>query len=248
MLLNLHCDNNCKQRGMAEPVLLYHSMTDNSRDNLLSLFQQPDLEKSYNSCLSCLTEEENVSTDSLIISMRGSAEASLEQYGDCCRTCSNDSNPTLRAVSAGHVHCLKTLLDCNSDPIDPFFQYGSDGTLAHIAARNGWLEVLKLLLDANSSYLRTVNNRGATLLHTSALFGHAACLKYLLQLGSSAAARENDGATAVHFAAVSGHLDCLKVLVEMGRADTNVKTKNGETPGKWTHLSLKPTHNENFSC
>ena len=219
---------------MAEPVLLYHRITDNSTDPLLSLFQhqQPELDKSYNSCMSCLTEEDNVSVDSLIISMRGSAEASLEMAGDYCRGCAQSSNSILQAVSVGHVHCLRTLLDCNPHPdIDLLSQYGADGTLAHIAARNGWLEVLKLLLTASRSYLGSVNERGATLLHTCASYGHVACLRYLLKLGSSAAARENDGATAAHLAALAGHLDCLKVLVEVGRADTNVSNNNGETPG-----------------
>ncbi len=219
---------------MAEPVLLYHRMTDKSTDQLLSLFQQqPELDKSYNSCMSCLTEEDTVSIDSLIISMRGSAEASLEIIGNCCVACSQNSNSILQAVSAGHVHCLRTLLECSPIPDnDMMSQYGAQGTLAHIAARNGWLDVLKILLNANRSYLGSVNENGATLLHTCASFGHVSCLRYLLKLGSSASARENDGATAVHLAAVAGHLDCLKVLVEIGGADTNVTNNNGETPGE----------------
>ena len=219
---------------MAEPVLLYHRMTDKSTDQLLSLFHpQQELDKSCNSCMSCLTEEDNVSTDSLIISMRGSAEASLEVIGNCCIACSQKSNSILQAVSAGHVHCLRTLLECGPSPtVDMLYQYGAEGTLAHIAARNGWLDVLKILLNANQSYLGAVNERGATPLHTCASFGHVGCLRYLLKLGSSASARENDGATAVHLAAVAGHLDCLKVLVEVGRADTNVTNNSGETPGE----------------
>ncbi len=222
---------------MAEPVLLYHSITDRSTDRLLSLFNQQqtaELNKSYNSCMSCLTEEDNVSVDSLIISMRGSAEALLGMAGDYCRACVQSSDPLFNAVSTGHVSCLRTLLARRD--LDLLCQYGAEGTLAHIAARNGWLDVLKLLVSANKSYMATVNERGATLLHTCASFGHVACLKYLLKQGSSATARENDGATAVHLAAVAGHLDCLRALVEDGRAETNVTTNNGETPGRhWLH-------------
>ena len=217
---------------MAEAVLLYPNIeVPKTTDKLVSLFQLEGTDvdnnlKQLNSYLPSVPEDDGNS------SLRSPGRVSTDDF--CCTACSFASKPINQAVITNHVHCLKKLIRCTPNSIDISSKSNKGTTLVHIAARHGSLDVLKVLVETDRSLIRTLDYKGATPLHACAYYGNVACLRYLLQIGSSATMKDNDGATAVHFAAVSGHLDCLKELIETGRGDSNAKTNSGETPGMCT--------------
>ena len=164
-------------------------------------------------------------------------ETSLD-CGGVCAECRAGASPTILSVTSGHTDCLKEILERNLDELDVASVLSENGaTLAHIAARRGDLETLKVIVKTEESLCKVGDIRGATPLHVCAYHGHVDCLTCLLESGAKTNLVDFDGATPVHFAAASGHLECLKQLVEVGGADPNAQTESGETPGNYISQS-----------
>lgn len=151
--------------------------------------------------------------------------------GDACHECRVNRCPAMGALLSGHSGCLKEILQANDAEKISAIRSGNGATLAHIAARKGDVEALKLLLKKDASLGKVGDVRGATPLHVCAYHGHEDCLVSLLDAGAEVDQPDFDGATAVHFAAASGHLESLKLLVQRGRGNVNARSSSGETPG-----------------
>ncbi len=162
-----------------------------------------------------------------------SGEEEKTDLGDACTECKTSPSPLVSATTSCHRECLTEMLSIRAVLGRPLASVRgeSDATLAHLAARRGDRETLKILLTADQSLCTIGDVRGATPLHVCAYHGYADCLTFLLERGSQPNHRDQDGATAVHFAASSGHLGCLKELVHGGSGDPNAQTNTGETPG-----------------
>ncbi|PWA43653.1 ankyrin repeat-containing domain, PGG domain protein [Artemisia annua] len=107
----------------------------------------------------------------------------------------------------------------------------------HIAAKQGNLEVLKILMEMHSELSMTSDSSNTTALHTASEQGHIEVVNYLLEKNSSMAtiARSNLK-TALHSCARKGHLEVVKALSQkvptiVGRAD-----KKGQTA---LHMAVK---------
>ena len=160
------------------------------------------------------------------------------EFGDACAECRAGTSPMILAVTSGHSRCLKEMLK-HSEELDLTSVLSENGaTLAHIAARKGDLDALKVIITVEQSLCEVGDIRGATPLHVCAYHGHLDCLSCLLEGGAEANLGDFDGATPVHFAAASGHLECLKKLVDKGNGDPNAQTESGETPGKLTGTTM----------
>uniref|UniRef100_A0A5B7A0E6 Putative ankyrin repeat-containing protein n=2 Tax=Davidia involucrata TaxID=16924 RepID=A0A5B7A0E6_DAVIN len=107
----------------------------------------------------------------------------------------------------------------------------------HIAAKQGDLEVVKVLMEAHPELSMTVDISNTTALHTAATQGHIEVVNFLLELESSLAtiARSN-GKTALHSAARNGHVEVVRALLgeEPGIATRN--DKKGQTA---LHMAVK---------
>ena len=158
-------------------------------------------------------------------------EGTLFYAGDACHKCRVTGCPPMTALLAGHVGCLREILSANDEDTLSSVRSGNGATLAHVAARKGDAEALKLVLECTSGLVKVGDVRGATPLHVCAYHGHEEGLSSLLEAGAEADQPDLDGATAVHFAAASGHLQSLKILVERGGGDANARCSGGETPG-----------------
>ena len=73
----------------------------------------------------------------------------------------------------------------------------------HVAAANGRVDVVKVLLDRGVS-IGATNDRGGTALHLAAAGGHIGVVEVLLGRDASIDAMDNDMLTALHEAAKSG--------------------------------------------
>lgn len=176
---------------------------------------------------SFLEEEESNYADAECLD----SEPALD-LGNCCAECQRAGTPLAAAVSSGHRECLQEILSAQRGLDLHSIKVDKAATLAHLAARKGELDCLRLLLEADRSLSEVRDSKGATPLHVCAYRGHVECLRCLLSVGRCGLLRDQDGATAVHFAAVAGRTECLKVLIEEGGGDPNEQTNSGETPGE----------------
>ncbi|TXG72450.1 hypothetical protein EZV62_001029 [Acer yangbiense] len=87
----------------------------------------------------------------------------------------------------------------------------------HIAAKQGNLVVLKVLMDAIPELSRSCDSLNNMVLHTAALQGHIEVVNFLLEKGSSdsvVAIAKSNAKTALYSAARNGHVEILKSLFE----------------------------------
>ncbi|CZR69782.1 related to beta transducin-like protein [Phialocephala subalpina] len=115
---------------------------------------------------------------------------------------------------------------------------GSDGIIANknkwtplsIAAGNGHIEVVKLLLDEGTSLNSTAGEIGP--LQWASASGHIEVVKLLLERGADVNIVGINGWTPLHSASHRGRVEVVKLLLEKG-ADITTTNKNG-----WTPLSM----------
>ena len=191
-------------------------------------FSNPvDVLDDLDSYLACLTEGQDKEDRESITSQ----EEDERNLGDACTECRASDSPLILAVTSGHKGCIREILSVR-DSLKLGSELSENGaTLAHLAARRGDLECLRVIVTADDSLCTTGDVRGATPLHVCAYHGYNDCLDCLLDNGGSADQKDFDGATPIHFAASSGHFECLKVLLKKGKGNPNAQTLSGETPG-----------------
>lgn len=107
----------------------------------------------------------------------------------------------------------------------------------HIAAKQGDLEILKVLLEALPDLSMTTDTSNTTALHTAATQGHIEVVNFLLESGSSLAAiAKSNGKTALHSAARNGHVEVVKALLSMEPGLVTRNDKKGQTA---LHMAVK---------
>ncbi|XP_062081921.1 ankyrin repeat-containing protein At5g02620 [Humulus lupulus] len=127
----------------------------------------------------------------------------------------NQSGETALYVAAeyGYVDLVREMIQYY-DLADAGIKARNGFDAFHIAAKQGDLDVLTVLMEAYQELAMTVDISNTTALHTAATQGHTEIVNLLLEAGSSLAtiARRN-GKTALHSAARNGHLDVVKALL-----------------------------------
>ena len=127
----------------------------------------------------------------------------------------------LNAVKTSDVRVATQLLRRGIDPntVDPTGQ-----PALHLAAREGSLDIVKLLADARADLdKRNSTNESAIML--AALAGHRTVVEFLL---SREAQINHPGWTPIIYAASNGHTDIIKVLIE-NHAYIDSSSTNGLT-------------------
>ncbi|GFQ06363.1 ankyrin repeat-containing protein at5g02620 [Phtheirospermum japonicum] len=114
---------------------------------------------------------------------------------------------------------------------------GMDFDALHIAAKQGDLEVVKVLMEAHPELSMTVDIANTTALHTAATQGRIEVVNYFLESESSLAtiARSN-GKTALHSAARNGHVEVVKALLSKDPRLSTRTDKKGQTA---LHMAVK---------
>lgn len=100
-----------------------------------------------------------------------------------------------------------------------------------LAAREGALEAVDVLLDAGGDVNAVSHERGLSLtpLHLAAIGGEAAVVRRLLEAGAEIDARGSTGATPLAWASFEGREDAAVALLEAG-ADASITTADGTAP------------------
>ncbi|KAL8525590.1 hypothetical protein ACS0TY_015000 [Phlomoides rotata] len=107
----------------------------------------------------------------------------------------------------------------------------------HIAAKQGDLEVVEVLLEAQPELSMTVDTANTTALHTAAAQGHVDIVNYFLDsVTNLATIAKSNGKTALHSAARNGHVRILCALLDKEPAITTRVDKKRQTA---LHMAVK---------
>ena len=99
-----------------------------------------------------------------------------------------------------------------------------------LAARSGYLEIVKVLLEAGASVHIVDWAMKSTPLHKSAYMGHADIIPLLISKGIDINAQgPYNGYTALHDATWHAHIEAVKTLIDAG-ARLDLKGHDGKTP------------------
>ncbi|KAI3412968.1 ANK_REP_REGION domain-containing protein [Psidium guajava] len=173
-------------------------------------------------------------SESLLNALSESGEKELKGL----LTKQNQSGETILYVAAesGHVDLVRELMG--------YYDIGSAGIKAksgydafHIAAKQGDLDVLKILIEKSHELSMTTDSANTTALHTAAAQGHFEVVNFLLEeCGNLATITRNNGKTALHSAARNGHSEVVKALLSKEPGLTTMCDKKGQTA---LHMAVK---------
>ncbi|MFT7087385.1 MAG: ankyrin repeat protein [Rickettsiales bacterium] len=136
------------------------------------------------------------------------------------------NSPLIEACYENEVQTVEKILDLDNSEIN--FKTGSGDTALHIAAQNGYLELVIALLTRGAD-VNLLTSNGWTALHFAAQRGYLEVVKILIR------AKVNVNAqgiayhrTALHYAADQGRTLVAKELIKAG-ADLNLIDKQDLT-------------------
>jgi ankyrin repeat protein len=113
----------------------------------------------------------------------------------------------------------------------------------HVAARGGFVRIVKLLLSSGRVDVNKVDRDGQQALHHACVEGHASIVELLLPVVHDHDVRDHNGETPLQQAVVREHTAVVKLLLESGKCDPNLPDELGLTP-LW--YAIKNVHDTIF--
>ncbi|CAI0443816.1 unnamed protein product, partial [Linum tenue] len=144
--------------------------------------------------------------------------------------------PMYVVAECGHVDIVKELIEhCDTGLAGIKARNGYDAF--HIASKQGNLETLRVLMEANPELAMTFDSSNTTALHSAAAQGHMDVVDFLLErCGTVAAIAKSNGKTALHSATRNGHLQIVKAL--LGK-DLAIATRTDKKGQMTLHMAVK---------
>lgn len=134
--------------------------------------------------------------------------------------------PLWNAVWNEDAQMVSLLLQNGANPVQKFKGKDSELGCLEIAAQQGYLDIVQLLVAAGAD-INVRSFRGHTPLRIAARNGRVDVVNYCLSKGAEVNTQGEDGATPLEHAASKGHLEIVKLLVEKG-ANINLQDKEGD--------------------
>ena len=108
----------------------------------------------------------------------------------------------------------------------------NSGGLVYWAAKRGWLDVIKVLLEEYYCDPMDGDDNGCTPLHAACYKGHIDVVRYYIEecKCDPMCKRKDDGRTLLHVACVGGHLNVIKYLMIQCNCDPMCRDNNGYSP------------------
>lgn len=139
---------------------------------------------------------------------------------------STEGSKVADAAQNGDRAAVRALLS-NGEDVNA--AQGDGMTALHWAARDGDVELVRMLLAAGANVRATTRLAGYTPLLMASELGHAGVIGALLAAGADAKRETASGVTALMFASASGQADAVQALIA-GGADVNAaEPTHGET-------------------
>ncbi|KAK1412814.1 hypothetical protein QVD17_34337 [Tagetes erecta] len=158
-----------------------------------------------------------------------------------------DEHGLFTAVQFGDLVTVKRVLEMDPKLVTQTSLYDRH-SLLHIAAANGQIEVVSLLLENRSVNPDCLNRHKQTPLMLAAMHGKIDCVEKLIQAGANILMFDSlNGRTCLHYAAYYGHSDCLQTILSSARTShvavswgfsrfVNIRDGKGATP---LHLAAR---------
>ncbi|KAJ3369464.1 hypothetical protein HDU91_007208 [Kappamyces sp. JEL0680] len=134
--------------------------------------------------------------------------------------------------------------------VEPLFAFRENCRALFMAAGNGHVKVLSLLLRAATPELvNTANEEGNRPLHWAALNGHVEACKLLLSHGAVATLRNHAGLSPATLAEQREHLECSNVILQSYDPDQDDEAEDGVSadaadPADVVYSSRDPEYKE----
>ncbi len=148
----------------------------------------------------------------------------------CTKVFSNaikDSNGRTKFYWASACKMV-SYITSNSDSVIINKAKDNGATPLFVAAENGHLEVVQILIDAGANK-EAANDHGATPMFVAAENGHVEVVQTLIDAGANKEAAINHGVTPMFVAAQNGEVDVVQILIDAG-ANKEAATNLGTTP------------------
>ncbi|KAG2673495.1 hypothetical protein I3760_13G094000 [Carya illinoinensis] len=150
------------------------------------------------------------------------------------------------AVQTGDLKTVEALLERDPALLHHTTVYDRHSAL-HVAAANGQIEILSMLLD-RSVNPDALNRQKQTPLMLAVMHGNISCVRRLLEAGANILMFDSlNRRTCLHYAAYYGHADCLQAILSAAQSSTvavswgfarfvNIRDARGATP---LHLAAR---------
>jgi ankyrin repeat protein len=135
----------------------------------------------------------------------------LEKGADTTATTKAGWTPLSAAADSGHLEVVETLFDVTADIHRPIPRHG---TLWHVFAKQGYLDLLKSGYETRQADLSRINPHGLTCLHLAVRKGHLETFQYLLSLDLQCPEEDAKGDGLLAHAVCGGSEDIIKLLLE----------------------------------
>jgi ankyrin repeat protein/preprotein translocase subunit SecA len=136
--------------------------------------------------------------------------------------------PLHLAAEEGKLTIVKLLLDNLGQGIDLNTLDQNGYTPLHIAAKQGYLELVEEFVNRGSD-INIQDGTGATALHGAIESGNLKLVEALIALGANKQAKDARGSTPLHKAVLNQHAAIVRYLVAI-QADVAIKDQAGLTP------------------
>ena len=165
--------------------------------------------------------------------------AAEKGYKDLCKTFIEEYNFDINVTDN---HGTSALLCCARNRNYQLFQYfikmGSninhrnkyDQNCLHLAARTGYVDLCKTLVEKCNFNVHITDYFGKTVLHYCAGNGTYQLFQYFLKMGIDINLRTKHHENCLHIAAYSGHIELCKMLIEKYSFDIHAVDRYGRSP------------------
>ncbi|PWA79952.1 XB3-like protein [Artemisia annua] len=165
--------------------------------------------------------------------------------GLSCRV--QDEHGLFTAVQFGDIEHVKSVLSKDPLVVHTKSVYDRHSAL-HIAAANGQIEIVTMLLEDGSVNPDLLNRHKQTPLMLAAMHGKINCVKKLIEARANILMFDSlNGRTCLHYAAYYGHSECLETILSAARTShvaaswgfsrfVNIRDGKGATP---LHLAAR---------
>ena len=129
--------------------------------------------------------------------------------------------------------------DLNDDLNEDLNEDLNDGTKfpLHSAARHGYLDIVKVLIESGANVEVKEENYDCTPLHYAASNEHLEITKLLVEKKADVNSMNKSNETPLHYTTFHSHLEITKLLIENG-AKVNLKDKKNWIPLHYATLQL----------